>query len=84
MVIHMNERVKVLAVYDPETGHTIPHRLNWSGRTHNLSKMSYYHRQRYGAVTRHIYHVTDGELDFRLFVDSDTLSWTLEEVSDGN
>ena len=80
----MNERVKVLAVYDPETGRTVPHRLNWSGRTHNLSKMSYYHRQKYGTVTRHIYHVTDGELDFRLFVDSDTLSWTLEEVSDGN
>jgi len=80
----MNERVKVLAVYDPETGRTVPHRLSWSGRTHTLSKMSYYHRQKYGAVTRHIYHVTDGELDFRLFVDSDTLSWTLEEVSDGN
>ncbi len=84
MVIRMNERVKVMAVYDPETGRTIPHRINWSGRTHKLSSMSYYHRERLGHATRHIYHVTDGELDFRLFVDSDTLSWTLSEVSDGN
>jgi hypothetical protein len=84
MIIRMNERVKVLAVYDPETGRTIPHKVNWSGQTHNLDRISYYHRQRFGSTIRHIYHVSNQQYDFRLFVDSDTLSWTLEEVSDGN
>jgi len=84
MIIRTNEPVKVLAVYDPATGRTVPHKLNWSGKTHILSRLAYYHRERIGRSIRHIYHVTDGELDFRLFVDSDTLSWTLSEVSDGN
>lgn len=84
MIIRTREQVKVLAIYDPATGRTIPHRMNWSGRTHKISKLSYYHREKLGQAVRHIYHVTDGELDFRLFVDSDTLSWTLEEISDGN
>ncbi|MBI4130721.1 hypothetical protein HY468_05360 [Candidatus Roizmanbacteria bacterium] len=84
MRIKTNERVKVLSIYDPDQGKTLPYRLSWSGNVHNISKVSYYHQERHGRITFHIYHVTDGTLDFRLTVDSETLAWRLREVTDGN
>jgi hypothetical protein len=35
------------------------------------------------SVLLHYFSVTDGTLDFRLQCDTDTLHWTLEEVTDG-
>lgn len=83
MRIRTNERIKVLSIYDPEKGKTIPYRLSWAGDVHTISQVSYYHQQRIGRITFHVYHVTDGTLDFRITVDSETLAWTLREVNDG-
>ena len=83
MHIKINERVKILSIYDPETGKTIPHRIKWHNVVHRISRVTYYHTERRGRELLHIFHLTDDELDFRVVLNSETLSWTLEEVSDG-
>ena len=57
-----------------------PYRLRWQGKIHTIKALNYHHRKRVGSVIRHVFHVSDGESDFRISFDSDTLSWRLEEV----
>lgn len=78
------EQISVISSYNHEKNRFIPYKIRWRLREYFVKKLSYYHRVRQGRNLFHIFHVTDGNLDFRLKLDSDNLSWTLEEVSDGN
>jgi len=79
----INEKVSVVAVYNRDNKSFLPQRLKWQGRVYNISKLGYHHTQKLGRILHHIFSVTDGNLAFRLNLDTEVLSWTLEEVSDG-
>ena len=83
MHARINERVKIISIYDPKTGKTIPHRMKWRGSVHDITRVTYYHSERLGRTLLHIFHLTDGNLDFKVVLNSETLSWILKEVSDG-
>ena len=80
----INERVKILSIYDPVSGKTTPYRMKWRDQVHRIKQVTYYHPERMGREILHIFHLTDGNLDFKVVLNSETLSWMLEEVSDGN
>ena len=80
----IQERVSVITKYDRAAGTVMPVKVRWQTKDYLMQKLGYYHRVRQGRTVQHIFHVTDGALDFRLRLDSDTLHWTLEQVSDGN
>ena len=79
----VNEKVSVLTRYDRERGVVEPVRVKWQGRVRNITKTGYYHKVRVGRTIQHVFHVSDGSLDYRLRCDSETLMWHLEEVADG-
>ena len=79
----INERVKILSIYDPQTGITTPYRMKWRNHVHDITQVTYYHQERLGRNILHIFHLTDGNLDFKVVLNSETLSWILKEVSDG-
>jgi hypothetical protein len=80
----INEKVSVITVYDREKKIVMPVKIRWQGRNYKIIKTNYYHRYRAGRDMLHVFHVTDGSIDFRLKFDSQNLIWTLEEVSDGS
>lgn len=80
----INERVSVITKYDRNTGSVMPVKVRWQAKDYTMQKLGYYHKVRKGRTIQHIFHVTDGTLDFRLVFDSDTLHWILEQISDGN
>lgn len=84
MLETINERVSVITKYDTVTSTVMPMKIRWQAREYLMCKLGYYHKVREGRVVQHIFHVTDGTLDFRLKFESDTLHWILEQVSDGN
>ncbi len=63
--------------------HKIPISVTWSGRTYPIIKLGLHHTYREGIVRHHIFSVVSQDLFFRLNLNADNLSWTLEEVSDG-
>lgn len=63
--------------------HKIPVSLTWSGRTYPILKLGLHHTYREGITRHHIFSVVSQDLFFRLNLNADNLSWTLEEVSDG-
>ena len=80
----INEKITVLSVYDRMNGRVMPRKMRWQGRMYRLTKLAYYHKIRQGRTVIHVFHVTDGTMDFRLSCNSENLHWTLEEVSDGS
>lgn len=78
------EKVSVITSYDQEKNRVIPYRIRWRMRDYFVKKLSYYHKLREGRDLYHVFHVTDGNLDFCLKFNSDDLTWILEEISDGN
>jgi hypothetical protein len=80
----INEKVSVITVYSREKGTVMPFKMRWHGRDYVMTKLAYHHKSRVGVTIIHVFHVSDGNNDFRLLHNSDTLAWILEEVVHGN
>ena len=83
MLQKINEPIAVITRFFPENK-VFPVKIYWRNQNYLINKLAYYHKFREGRTIQHIFHVTDGNLDFRLRLDSESLIWTLEEVDDGN
>jgi hypothetical protein len=83
MIERVDEKVAVITSFNPGSGIVIPRRMEWRGKTYVMSKLGYHHSTRDGRHMFHIFAVSDGTTDFRLKLDTETLHWMLEEVSDG-
>lgn len=83
MTSQLNEKVDVIAIYKKLGGQTLPYKIKWDGKIYKIIKIGYQHRIKIGNVIHHIFHVSSKSLAFRLNFDTEILSWTLEEVSDG-
>ena len=79
----INEKISVVTIYDREKGSVIPYQIKWQGKKYTINKIGYYHKVRVGRTMKHIYSVTDGNMFFRLSLDTENLFWTLEQISDG-
>lgn len=83
MSFEPNEHISVVSVYNCENGLVIPKKIKWRSRVYCITKKNYYHKVRVGRIVMHVFHVTDGVMDFRIELNSDTLQWILKEVADG-
>lgn len=79
----INEKISVVMYYNQKSGTVAPYGFKWQGRDYYVRRVGYHHTLRSGRTLNHIYTVTDGRYAFRLKLDTENLSWTLEEVSDG-
>ncbi len=78
------EKVSMITSYNHEKNKAVPYKMRWRLRDYFIKKIAYHHTIREGRNLFHIFHVSDGNLDFRLKFDTENLDWVLEEVSDGN
>ncbi|KKU21068.1 MAG: hypothetical protein UX38_C0005G0026 [Microgenomates group bacterium GW2011_GWC1_46_16] len=62
---------------------THPLFLTWKNRDYPLTQLGLHHTFRDGSTLHHVFSVAGDDLFFRLDLNSRTLRWTLEEVSDG-
>lgn len=83
MIETINEKVSVITVHSREKHSVMPVKLRWQGRDYIINKLGYHHSVRQGRTLLHKFSVSTGTLDFRLSLDTETLGWVLEEVSDG-
>jgi hypothetical protein len=79
----INEKVSVITHYDRNSGQVMPKKMRWQGRDYLLTELTYRYKKREGRNIVHVFHVTDGSMDFKLRLNSENLDWTLEEVTDG-
>lgn len=83
MHLKVNVPVSVIFVYEPNGAKVSPLKVRWDGRVYTITKVGLHHHFREGRILHHIFSVVSDETFFRLNLNTDNLSWRLEEVSDG-
>jgi len=83
----MNQRidapVSVVFSSNHKTGVVQPRRILWSGKEYEVEKVGLYHTFRVGRILHHVFSVATDTLYFKLVLNSESLTWRLEEISDG-
>ena len=83
MIQRISEPVSVVTTYNAQVRSVRPLSLKWGRHEYSVSQVGLRHTYRDGITRHHVFSVVGGNLFFRLNLNTDTLSWTLEEVSDG-
>lgn len=76
MAQRIDEKVEVVLASQ------IPKSVIWRARTYKIDKIGLHHTYRKGRTLYHVFSVISSTLFLRLRLDTDSLSWQLEEVSD--
>ena len=82
MIEKISEPVSVNLVYDSKVKKSVPRCLVWQGRLYPVTKVGLHHTYRRGRTLFHVFSVASPTLFFRLILDTETLHWKLEEISD--
>lgn len=83
MIEKVNEFVSVLVVFDSKKKKVIPKRIYWKGRVYKILKVGLHHKYRQGRILFHIFSVSTKGLFFRLKLDTESLFWKVEQITDG-
>lgn len=75
--------VTVSLIFDSVTRKVSPKTVIWNGRAYSIVKIGLHHTYRQGRTLFHVFSVASETLFFRLVLDTETLHWRLEEISDG-
>ena len=84
MIEHINEQIDCICVYKKIGATVMPYQIKWNGRVYKITKLGYHHKRRDGRYIYHIFSVATDSLAFKLKLDTETLHWYVEEVSDGS
>lgn len=83
MIQKKSDPISVDFTYNHHLKSVTPHKIIWNERTHSIIKIGLHHTCYRGRTLLHIFSVSSATLFFRLCLNTDDLSWTLEEISDG-
>lgn len=61
-----------------------PKYVIWKGENYTISNIGLHHLFREGRVLYHVFSVLTGTVFMRLRLNTDNLSWRLEEISDSD
>jgi hypothetical protein len=59
-----------------------PKYVSWRGKSHTITQIGLHHYYRRGKTLYHVFSVVAGTLFMRLCLNTDSLIWKLEEISD--
>jgi hypothetical protein len=81
--LFLNERIKVIAVFSDGLNPCRPIKFRrQNGREVDITEIGLLHPNMHGRKTMHVFDVTDGQADYRLEFDSETLVWRLTREAD--
>jgi hypothetical protein len=83
MIQKISLPVSVISSYNHKARTVSPKKVLFEGVEHIIKHMGYHHTFRDGRTLYHVFSVASETLFFKLVVNTDTLFWTLEEISDG-
>lgn len=83
MVQQLNEPVSVISFYNHTRKRVGLTKIIWNKREYVVTKIGLHHTYRKGATLYHVFSVIADGLFFRLLLNSESLQWLVEYVSDG-
>ena len=82
MIQKISTPVSVAVIFDHKARTVKPVTLLWESRTYKILKIGLHHWFKVGKTLFHVFSVATNTLFFRLVLNTESLSWTLEEISD--
>ena len=79
----LSEPISVELITDHRERTVFPRRLLWRNRTYRVKKVGLHHAFYQGKVRLHVFSVVANGLFFRLVLNTENLSWKVEDVADG-
>ncbi len=73
----------VLALFNHKKHSFEPILILWEGKKHKVKKIGYHHKIKEGEVLFHVFSLLCESLFFRLKLNTENLTWVIEEISDG-
>ncbi len=83
MIQKVDTPVSVISSYNHRLHLVSPRKILWGGKEYLITKTGLHHTFRQGRTLFHIFSVVADSVFFRLSLNTDNLSWNLEEISDG-
>ncbi|EKE13169.1 MAG: hypothetical protein ACD_13C00073G0002 [uncultured bacterium] len=83
MITKIKAPVSVISVYDHKKRVFRPSAVIWEGRRYKIVKLGYHHAFRTGKTFFHVFSAASETVYFKLVLNTDNLSWEVEEISDG-
>jgi hypothetical protein len=83
MIEKISAPVSVGLLFDHKLRTAVPKWVKWDGKLYKIDKVGFHHTYREGRVLYHVFSVASKTLFFRLVLNTETLNWRLEELSDG-
>lgn len=83
MIQKISAPVSVDLFFDHRQRKVSPKEIIWEGKAYPIIKIGLHHTYRAGRILFHVFSVASESLFFRLVLDTETLHWRLEEISDG-
>lgn len=81
---NLHEKIDVLAIFNRLGVVVVIHKIKWQNRTYSIKKQVYAYRRREGRNVDHVFHVASDTLHFKIVLNTENLSFWLEEISDGH
>jgi len=82
MMTQINESVSVDLLSNHKTGRVYPWVIAWRGRKYKITNTGLHHHIRDGRTLCHVFSVTDGNMYFKVVLNTETLQWKLLETGD--
>jgi len=83
MIQKISVPISVALVFNHKTRETKPVNVLWEGRSYRVTRIGLHHTVRQGRTLLHVFSVESELLFFRLVLNTESLSWTVEEIADG-
>ena len=83
MIQKLSVPVSVSLVFNHKTRQVYPKSVLWEGKLHPIAEVGLHHTFYKGKTLYHVFSVSTQSTFFRLVLDTQTLHWQLEEISDG-
>ena len=83
MTQKISEPVSVKMIFDHLLGKARPEQILWHNKVYPVTQVGLRHVVRDGRKLFHIFSLASNAIFLRLSLDTEKLSWTLEEISDG-
>jgi hypothetical protein len=83
MITKVKAPVSVISVYDHKKRDSRPSAVIWEGHRHQIVKLGYHHTFHAGKTLFHVFSAASETVYFKLVLNTDNLSWEVEEISDG-
>ena len=83
--VPINKGVNVVAFYFKNAGQRLkcfPRRMEYNGKRVDFTETGLVHPTKKGHRTLHVFDMTDGQADYRLEFDAQSLDWTLVYIAD--